>query len=85
MGAIVVGKPAIGVITFVPLGRLYPRLEVIAAIINRLALEPLLVNSPYSLPNNLGNLRSNLIASAPSTNHSPNKLFTAATYSVESK
>ncbi len=51
-----------GVITLVPLGKFKPRLEVKANIINKLALEPLFVNIPYSLPNNLANKSSNCLA-----------------------
>jgi hypothetical protein len=85
IGFIVVGNPAIGVITLVPLGKLNPFLDVIANIISRLALEPLLVNTPYVLLNNLGKLVSNFIPSAPKTNQPPNNVFTAAVYSSDVK
>ena len=46
IGLIVVGKPAIGVITFVPLGKFKPLLDVNVNIISKLALDPELANSP---------------------------------------
>ena len=61
--ALVVGNPAIGVNTLVPLGKFKPRLDVNAANINKLALEPLLVKMPNFLPNRFGKRDSNLIPS----------------------
>jgi hypothetical protein len=59
----VVGKPAIGVNTLVPLGKFNPRLDVKAAIISKLALEPLLVKIPNFLPKRLGKRDSKRIPS----------------------
>jgi hypothetical protein len=46
VGLNVAGNPAIGVITLVPLGKFKPLLDVRAAIISKLALEPLLTITP---------------------------------------
>ena len=73
MGFIVVGNPAIGVITFVPRGRSYNLRDATACIIIKLELLPLLVNIPYRLFINLGNLFSKLMPLLPNTNH-PSKI-----------
>ena len=85
IGLMVVGNPAIGVNTLVPLGKFIPRLDVKAANINKLALEPLLVKIPNFLPKRLGKRDSKRIPSWFNTSQPPNKVLTAATYSFSSK
>ena len=84
VGLSVVGKPAMGINTRVPLGKLCPRLEVSAAIISKLLLLPELVTIPFFLPNCSGNLCSKRNALSPITNQPLSKLSTPAMYSAES-